>query len=166
MERKHKAKADYGIRDYYKFYKNNYNKVDKEKFSKVIDDFNKEIIKAIIEDNLEYTVPYLNIEISIRKHKRKPTIKNGQLINNVPIDWKATKELWEKDPEAKEKNIRVRFRNSHTNNYVFRIYCKKFKCNIRNKSLFKFKPSRIFQRSLSKRIKDPNKDSLDAYLLY
>lgn len=166
MERIHKAKRDYGLTDYYKFYRKRYNKVDKATYNSLLSEFNEGILELIIEEGLTYQMPYLYLELIIKKDKRKPKIVNGKLHNNVPVDWKATKELWDKDPEAREKKIRVRFKNSHTSGYVFRIFCKKFKCKLRNRSLYKFKPSRKFQRSLSARINDPDKDNFDAFLLY
>lgn len=167
MTRKHKLKADYGITDYYKFYKKNSdNPVNSRLFNDIITEYNTEIKNLIIEKNLVYQLPYLGFEIILKKQKRVPRIKDGKLINNIPPDWKATKELWEKDEEAKEKKLLVRYDNYHTSNYIYRIYFKKFKSKIRNKSLFKFQPNRSFKRQLSARIKDPNKDNLNAYLLY
>lgn len=166
MERNHKHKADYGISDYRKYYKDNYGEIDDALYKNIIKDYNESIIELIIEDNLIYTLPYIYFEIVIKKSKRKPKLVNGILINPNPIDWKTTKELWEKDAEAKEKKLRVRFNNSHTSGYVFRIYCKKFKSKLKYRSYFKFKPNRKFQRRLAKRINDPNKDNFDAFLLY
>jgi hypothetical protein len=165
MQRVHKAKRDYGITDYYKFYTKN-NKITKDIYSKIITEYNNEIINLIIEDNMIYQIPFLGFEIVIKKDKRKPKIVNGKLISNIPIDFKATKELWASNPECKEKKLLVRHNNSHSSGYVFRIYCKKFKSQLKNRSLLKFKPNRKFQRQLSARIKDENKDNFDAFLLY
>ncbi len=166
-KRIHKNKKDYGITDYRIYYNNKYNKdISKSLYNKIITDFNNEIKNMIINNNLIYKMPSLNLEILIKKEKRIPIIKNGKLINNIPPDWKKTNALWAKDPEAKEKKILVRYNNSHTSNYIYRIYCKKFNCNIKNKNLIKFKPNRTFQRDLAKRIKDKNQDNLNAYLLY
>ena len=164
-ERIHKNKSDYGISDYYKFY-SKINKIDKKLYNTIITDFNKEIVNLIIENNLIYYIPYLGFEIIIKKDKRRPRIVDGKLINNIPIDWKETNLLWSRDIEAKEKKLLVRYNNSHSSGYVFRIYFKKFKTNIKNRNLFRFKPNRTFQRALSTRIKDPNKDNFDAFLLY
>ena len=166
--RVHKIKSDYGMRDYYNSYRKEYDNKDISPvlFNKILTDFNSGIIDLVIEHNLIFYMPFLGLEIFIKKDKRRPKIKNGKLINNIPIDWKATNELWDRNPEAKEKKILVRYTNSHTSGYVFRIYCKKFKSKIRNKRLYKFKPNRKFQRSLSARIKDPDKDNFDAFLLY
>lgn len=169
MERIHKLKGDYGIGDYYKYYKKKYDHDDtisRQTYNKILTDFNAGIIDLVIEQHLIFYIPFLGLEIFIKKDKRKPKIVNGKLVNNVPINWKATTDLWGRDEEAKEKKVLVRYSNSHTSGYVFRIYCKKFKSRIRQKRLYKFKPSRKFQRALSARILDPNKDNFDAFLLY
>ena len=163
--RNHKYKTDYGIRDYRKYYENKYKKVNKD-YSKIIYEFNKEIIKLIIDEGLIYKLPFLSLEIMIRKIKSKIRMENGKVINPNPINWKATNELWEKDEEAKEKKLRIRFNNYNTSGYVFRIFMKKFRCRVKNKSYYKIKPNRMFQRSLTKRINDPKKEPFDAFLLY
>lgn len=166
-QRNHIANSDFGILDYYKFYIKKYNSnISKSKYTKLIQEFNEEIINLIIEDNLVYQLPYIGMEVMIKKDRRKPRIINGKVVNNTPVDWKVTKELWEKDKDAKDKKILVRYNNYHTSGYVFRIYCKKFKCNLKYRSLYKFKPNRKFTRQLSARLLDDNKDSLDAFLLY
>lgn len=161
----HKHKTDYGIVDYRKFYEATYNKHNSN-YSKILKEYNKKVIDLILNEDLSYFIPYLQFEIIIRKLKRYTRIENGKLINHNPINWKATLELWEKDEEAKEKKIRVRHNNYNTSGYIFRIYLKKFKCRLKNRSYYKIKPNRNFQRGLAKRINDPNKDLFDAYLLY
>ena len=161
-----KIKIDYGIPDYYKFYNGRYNKfIDKKIFNDIITDFNLGLQDLIIEENLIYLMPYLNLELILKKEKRKPRIVNGKLINNLPINWKATKELWEKDKEAKEKKLLVRVNNSHTSGFIFRIYCKKFKCSLKNRGLYKWQTVRPFARKVTKAINNPDK-IIDAYLLY
>lgn len=162
-----KIKVHYGMKDYYRDYcKKSKNPVSYSKYSKVISDFNKLLIENILNSNFEYNIPYLNMLLSIRKDKRSPKIKNGKLYNNAPVDWKTTKTLWEADEEAYSKKILVRFLNTHTSGYVFRIHCGKFTSSIYNKKYYKFNPSREFQRSLSRRIKDDYKDKFDAFLLH
>lgn len=165
--RLHTLKTDHGMPQYYKFYCKTYNKqIDKQKFNDIITDFNLGVIDLILNDSLSYQIPHLYMEIMIRKDKRKPRIANGKLINNVPIDWKRTNELWNRDKEAKEKKLLVRYNNSHTSGYVFRVFLKKFKSNIKNKTLFKIKTNRKFQRMLKKRIMNDDKDRFDSFLLY
>lgn len=163
----HKTRSDFGIADYHKYYTKKYNsEVSRSRYKSIIEDFNDGIKNLIIEESLVYQLPYIGMEIMLKKDKRKPRIVNGKLINNTPPNWKATNELWDRDDEAREKKIVVRYNNHHTSGYVYRIYCKKFKCNLKYRSLYKFKPNRTFARGLGKRLLDPDKDNLDAFLLY
>jgi hypothetical protein len=152
--------------DYYKFYKKKYgDKVDRKKFNKIITQFNKGIVDLILNEDVSYQMPYLNFILEIRKDRRKPRIENGKLINPAPVDWKRTKALWEEDAEAKEKKLLVRYNNSHTSGYVYRVFLKKFKSNVKNKSILKIKTNREFQRKLTKRINNFD-EPFDAYLYY
>jgi hypothetical protein len=165
---KNKIQSDYGMKDYYKYYRENNpdSEVSRAKFNKIISTVNEEIIEMMLNDGFEYKLPHINATLTIRKDKRKPTIKNGKVINPSPVDWVKTKKLWEEEPDTKEKKILVRHTNSHTSGYVFRIYLKKFGASIKNRSYYKFKPTRKFQRALGARINDDNKDKFDTYLLY
>jgi hypothetical protein len=166
-QREHKNKVDYGIKNYRKFYELKYNNGNSCKnYTKIIGEFNKQLIQLILNEDLTYYIPYLGMEIMIKKEKKFIRMKDNKVINPKPIDWKSTKELWEKDDEAKEKKIRLRYNNYHTSGYIFRIYLKKFKSRLKFRSYFKIKPNRTFQRGLAQRINDPNKDSFDAFLLY
>lgn len=167
MQRIHKIKTNYSVGDYYNYYRKTYDKgFDRKLYSKITKEFNTEIMKLIIEEGLIYTFPKLNFKILIKKAKRKAYLKDGKLVNSVPPDWKRTNALWEREPEAKKKKIVVRYNNSHSSGYVFRVFCDKSTSKLKNKTLFKFKTCRKFQRSLSARILDKNKDNFDSYLLY
>lgn len=164
--RKHKIKTDFSMPDYFKFYKEKYGVVEsKGLYNNIITDFNNQLQDLIIEEGLIYKMPYLNLELLLKKEKRKPRIVDGKLINNLPIDWKKTNELWAKDEEAKEKKLLIRINNSHTSGFIFRIYCKKFKCTLKNRGLYKFRTIREFGRKLGRAIFHPDK-IIDAYLLY
>lgn len=162
-----KIKVHYGMPDYYKLYlSKSEKKVSQKTFNDVISYFNENIIKLMLEENVEYLFPNMAMRIVTRKEKRKPKIVNGKLHNNIPIDWKTTKELWESDEEAKEKKIIVRYNNSHTSGFVFMIKLYRFGINYKNKRHYRFKASRNFARALAKRIKDEEKDKYDSYKLY
>lgn len=165
---KNKIKADYGMKDYYDFYQKKYDnpKIDKSMYNKVISAANNAIMDMMLNDGLEYKIPYIGTVLTIRKDKRTPKIVDGKVVNNSPVDWVTTKKLWEKDPDAKEKRILVKYLNHHTSGFVFRIYMKKFGSSFKNRTVYKFEPSRKFKRALSARIKDDNKDKFDTYLLY
>jgi len=160
--------TDYGMNDYYKFYKSNSkNPVDKGKFNKVISEFNKKIVNLIIEEGLEYKPTVLHFNFCVRKIKYIPHLdENNKLINNSPIDWKSTKQLWDESEEAKNKKVILRFLNNHTSKYVYRIKATKSGAKYRNKKVYRFKACRSFQRLLAKRIMDEDKDPYNAHLLY
>jgi len=163
-----KIKTHYGINDYYFYFKENNEtiKISKSIYNKIISKFNNELVKIIIEDNLEYILPYLGSSLCIKKDKRIPRIVDGKLINTTPVDWVETNKLWNNDIEAKEKKLLVRYSNSHTSKYVFRIYFKKYIYPFLNKRLYNFKSCRGFNRALGNRIKDETKDKYDTFLLY
>lgn len=166
-KRNHKIKSDFGINDYFSFYIDNYNIIkDKSEYRSILKEFNDSLIDLIIEETVTYKLPYVGFEITIRKDKRLPKIKNGKLVNNRPPNWAETKKLWDQDKEAKEKKIIIRHDNTHTSGYVFRVYCKKFKSNLRYKNLYRFKANRNFTRKLSERLLDKEKDNLNSFLLY
>jgi len=163
-----KIKTHYGMVDYFKFFKSKHPtiKIDRVKYSNIISEFNEGLVNLIIEDNLEYDLPYLGSTISIKKEKRVPRIVNGKLYNTVPVDWVATNKLWSEDKDAYDKKLLVRYSNTHSSKYVFRIYFKKYKQVFLNKKYYFFKPTRTFQRLLSARIKDNNKEKYNSFLLY
>lgn len=163
-----KIKSHFGIKDYFKYFKTEYSNIaiDHNKYNSIISDFNSELINLIIEENLEYQLPFLGCTLSIKKDKRVLKIVDGKLYNTSPVDWVATNKLWSEDEESREKKLLVRYNNTHTMKYVFRIYFKKYVYPFQNKQLYSFKPNRKFQRLLGARIKDENKERYDTYLLY
>jgi len=162
-----KLKVDYGSTDYYKYYcSNEKNPISNEKFNKITSLFNEGIVNLIIEENLEFTPVKLQFTFCVRKYKKILRIQDGKLINTNPIDWKTTNQLWEENPEAKEKKIIIKYNNNHTSKNIFRIKMLKTGSTYNNKFLFRFKAVRSFRSLLSKRILDPNKDNFNTFNLY
>lgn len=168
MTRTNNIKVDFGMSDYYKYYSQHSEQpVDAKTFNKIVSDFNKEITNAMIYQNLEFKPRFVQLTLCIRKSKRVPRIDdNGKLINTMPIDYKSTKELWAKDPDAKDKKIVLRYLNNHTGKYVFRIKAIKTGFAYSNKKYYKFKAVRQFARELGKRILNTDLDKFDTYKLY
>lgn len=162
-----KVPAHFGMQDYYKYYKKHSEApVEPSVYNRVISEFNMEVMDQILNHYKVYTLPYLRLKIGVRKSKPRIRIKDNTVVNGNPIDWATTKKLWEEDEESLKNKTLVRHTNKHTFGYVFKIYALKFAARFKHKSLFRFKPVRKFQRELSKRINDPNKDRFDCYLLY
>lgn len=165
---KGKIKPGYGMADYYNYYKNNYKKpVNSKLYNKVISEVHQQIVNAIINDNVEFYLKYISYSLVIRKTKKVPKIKDGKLVNTMPINYKETLELWRSNPKAKEDKILIRHLNNHTSRYVFRIKLLKIGHQYyTNKIYYRFKACRSFQRDLAKRILDEDKENFDAFLLY
>lgn len=160
-------RAHYGMTDYYRYFIKEYNlNISTKVYNNIIADFNEAIMNLIIEENLDYRLPHVGSTLSVRKIKRSPKIINGKLHNPTPINWVATNKLWAEDEEAKDKKLLVRYNNSHTSGYVYRIYFKKYDLYYKNKKIYNFKVARDFSRMLGNRINDEDKDKFNAYLLY
>tara|TARA_R110000796_G_scaffold236214_1_gene355466 strand:+ start:35727 stop:36227 length:501 start_codon:yes stop_codon:yes gene_type:complete len=161
-----KINSHYGITDYYNNYikQNPNDPITKKEFKKVFTLFNKELVKEII-DKGKVKLPKRFGQIEIIKKKRGVYLnKDGVVINNKPVNWKATNELWKSSPEAKENKILLRHDNKHTDGYVFRVFYNKQIAKYKNKSIYFFKPVRDFSRGINKRIKDYSKSKFDAYI--
>lgn len=161
-----KDNVPYGMKDYYNFFckENPYITISKKQFHNIISEFNKLVAKSLIED-LSIKLPNRLGDIEIVKTKRKAYIsKDGKLKNNIPIDWKATNLLWEKDPKMKKNKVLIRFSNVNTDGYVFRIYYNKRNAIYKNKTIYFFKPVRSLARSITERINDYSKIKFDTYI--
>jgi len=126
-------------------------------YSKILNKFNKDISSLIMEKSFEYILPKRLGIIRIKKYK--PVLKlddKGNLTTKyLPVDWKATRELWETDAQAKEDHKRVYFLNNHSDGYRYLWYYSTYRSALPNKSLYRFIPSRDNKRNLCKLIKDP-----------
>lgn len=71
------------------------------------------------------------------------------------IDWKSTKDLWEKDPETKKEGIVLYFKNK--NRYAVRFDSSTV--GVKNKIFFQFLPARSFFKLIKKAI-DAGGDAL------
>ena len=150
---KGKFKADFKLRDFYKFYIKSLDKVEREtgylisyqQFSRVMKASYKEIVELIFQ-NEEIILPARCGLLRIRKLKQ--TI--------YPVDWKATNELRAKDKEAEEKKIKIRHLNEHTDGAVYKWHWNRYPSNIRNKSAYAFTTTRTNNRRLNSLLKEEN----------
>jgi len=160
-----KIPVEYGMKDYYKFYIKNYPyKVSRKIYNEVISELHKFIVDEIIDKADDFMLPHRTGYITVVKIKKGvKLLADNTVINNSPPDWKSTNELWEKDPEAAEKKIIVRYKNTHTNGYVYTIKHTKYNAIFKNKNVSSFKAARDFNRGLAKRINDYTKDKYNAH---
>ena len=158
-KRVHRVKTHYGNYDYYKYFLANYRKLSSGKlvsratFGQIVKEFNGHVRDRISTKGAEYAFPFRIGKLELRKLKTEVKIDdNGDIVNNLPINWRETRKLWEENKQAKEKKTKIRYTNEHTEGYTFRIFYRTSKANFKNKSIYKMKLNRTLKRQLSKSI--------------
>ena len=149
-----KNKERYGQIEIYRFFKSKFTKREIEcssfvgysKFAGIIKDFNKELSRMIIEDAVEFKMPFRLGYVRIKKFKKKYMLRADGTIDksNQSINWKATRELWAKEYPGKSipelKQIRgkplIYHLNEHTGGYGFFLYWNKKGSNAMNRSVY------------------------------
>ena len=152
--RKHKVKTDYGMKDYHRFYvKKTGHKVDSKLYGEVIKEFNGHVRDRLSLRGAGYVFPFKIGKVELRKVKREVKVgEDGKIINRLPINWKETRKLWREHPGTKERGVKMRFTNEHTDGYTFRIFYIKSNANYKNKSIYKMQFNRQMKRQLSRSI--------------
>jgi hypothetical protein len=154
-KRLHRVKADYGSGDYYKHFmsETGAKHISRILFGEVLREFNSHVRDRISTKGAEYIMPNRTGKIELRKKKNEVHLgENGEIINKLPVNWKATRELWATNERAKEKKTKIRYTNEHTGGYTFRIFYRTGKANFKNKSIYKMQFNRDMKRQLSRSI--------------
>lgn len=151
----HRVKCDFGSGDYYKHFvkETGADHISRIKFSEILKEFNNHVRDRISTKGAEFIMPNRIGKIELRKINTEVKIgDDGKIINNLPTNWKATRELWAENENAREKRTKIRYTNEHTDGHTFRIFFKKSKANFKNKSIFKMQFNRYLKRQLSRSI--------------
>ena len=154
-KRDHKVKTHYGMKDYFNFYlkKPGVKKVSRTVYGEVIKEFNGHVRDRLSMKGAGYIFPFRLGKIELRKVKTEVKIgDDGEIINNLPINWRETRKLWNESPKAKERGVKIRFTNEHTEGHTFRIFYIRSKANYKNKSIYKMQFNRQMKRQLSQSI--------------
>jgi hypothetical protein len=136
-----------GYKNYKKRFPNT--ELSRKEYAEILETFFSEA-KDYILNGREFKIPHRLGSLRIIKVK-------GDL-KKLKVDWKSTKQLWEKDEECKEKKQLVYHLNEHTNGDYYRLYFKKGK--VKNISAVSFTPTRGLSRELASKIKNERKDYL------
>lgn len=140
-------KTDVNIRDSFKVDK----VINRQRNITIANDFNKAIMEKLFQGHTISLPGKLGLlQISGKKHRIRYN-EDGNPI--LPIDWKATNDLWKRNPEAKESRKRVFHLNSHTDGVVYTFFWSKKQLILRFKSLYTLKMTRANNRMMSKLIK-------------
>ena len=124
------------------------NIVDPIVFAKVLNDFNKEIRRKLIEEAFDFIIPVKMGQLCIKKYKPKVIIKkDGTILNTkLAIDWEKSKKLHKK----------VYHLNWHSDGYKYKFNYSFYRSILPNKHYYKFITCRTMKRQLAKTIKNPN----------
>lgn len=166
---------DFYSREYFKKYEERRNRLIIDRTSsffltysdycKVIDTFNKKLRDEVLYNSFDYNIPFRLGLLGIRKKKLTPWInEEGKLINPLPIDWKATMDLWEIDSIAKSQKKLVRHFNEHSKGFIAQWYYSTSKATYQWKSAYSFVPCRTAKLELGEIMKDED-NNIDYYLL-
>jgi hypothetical protein len=152
--------ADNTTKDCYSTYNNNVveaMQVPYSAYMEILKEFNSLLRSRIIYNSEDIKLPCNLGRLRVKKFKMKL-----HKMNKLKPDWKATKELWARNPECKAKKQLVLHLNEHRSGYAYRVYWDKNISRVKNHRYYHFKPSRQFSRELSKVLKD--RPDIDYYL--
>lgn len=150
--RNHLVKSDYGVSDYYRFFKKNNPDINitRAEFGAIIKEFNSHTRDRMALKGAGFILPFRLGKVELRKVKTEVKIdEDGNVINQLPTNWKETRKLWKENPAAKDKGIKIKFTNEHTDGYTFKISYLRGKANFKNKTIYKIRFNRDLKRNLS-----------------
>ena len=164
-KREHKVKCDYGANDYVRYYtKTTEDPLDPKVARGIMNDYLSSIRDLISNKGYTFEIPENCGRIEIRKVKREMELdENGKIINKLPINWKATNKLWAENDKAKERKIKIRYTNEHTEGFIFFPYYIKRYATFKNKGLYKMQINREMSRNTFNGIMSKK---IDAFLLF
>jgi hypothetical protein len=144
-------KTDLNIRSSFKsYFKETKNPVELNTFIPIANGYMEFLIKKVISGE-EVTLPARLGTLFIQGVKKKLSFnKNG--IPMLPPNWRKTKELWDKNPEAKATKKIVYCLNEETNGVVYKLHWSKNRVPIENKIYYTFILTRDNKRAIHKSI--------------
>ena len=163
-KRNHFVKSDYGTNDFYRDFKKNNPEIEmtRGEYGLILNGFNSHLREKISSKGAGFILPCRIGRVELRKIKTEVKLdEDGNIVNNLPVNWKATREFWKSNEDAKEKNVKIRFTNEHTDGYTFKVSYLKSKALYKNKSVYKIRFNRELKRNLSKSI---FKGRIDAFI--
>lgn len=122
--------------------------VDIKVYTKINNLYNKFLCKKAME-GLEVTLPSRMGTIAIVGKKQKVRRDEEGNIRGLAPDWVKTKELWDKNPKAKEDRKLVYHTNNHTSGYRYNWRWSKKNVLVSNKSLYALRMTRTNKRDAS-----------------
>jgi len=135
---KGKRKVDYLVRHIFREYTKQDKSLNDTQFRAVIKEINT-ILKNRIAEGRDVELPLGFGALGLRKKKVRDSIVDGKLKTNRIVDWKQTQDMWDEDPDAYEKKLKIRYVEQEYN-YIVRWI--KNKANFRYCRIYYFYPAR------------------------
>jgi hypothetical protein len=165
-----RIKVDKGILDGYVYYKKQIKDLPNEylitrgKYGSILKDLHEEISNKLLKESASFRMPCGLPTIRIKKWKRKVRFKEDGSIDpkSLAINWKATRELWDKNPVAKKQKKFIYFINDHTDGYSAMFVMEKHSANVPNLSIYNFTACRDNNRRLADILLNPY-NKIDYY---
>lgn len=167
-----KVNINIGIKEGYAAYRKAYwaNKmtprydIKRKAYGDIMRRFHLYMGEGIIERSETFKMPAGLPKIRVKKYKRNPRFKKDGTIDprSLPVDWGATRKLWDKDPYARKAKKLVFYLNDHTDGYSFMVWMDKTTTWLKNISPYQFRPVRAMDKDLYSAIMDPRKN-IDYY---
>lgn len=149
-----------GVKEIYRFYKKTASKpTDFRTFKRVWDSFITSVVQSIVLEGKDFNMPSLGT-LGIRKQKVQVKMTPDGKIDTryLAPDWKATKELWARDEEARKKKQRVFHLNKHFNGFKCKWFWDKASCSVPNYGAYSFMMTRANKRLLASVIQNEDID--------
>lgn len=167
-----KYKADIGTKDLYDYYLKNVPMIEslsggktrgsyqmkQSEYAAILKDINISITRLMILENFEFKLPCQLGVISIKQKPIKYELdRNGELNTKIlSVDYKALRELWSTDEEARKNRTLVFHTNEHTNGYTMKYWWTRRKSRVKGIHLYYFVPCRQMKRAPASYLKDPD----------
>lgn len=140
------------LRDTHTHYKKNSEKpVGYTTYRDINLEFHKFLIKKVLE-GFEITLPERLGTLSIRGKKQEIKVGEDGKITGLAPDWVKTKQLWDRNPEAKKEKKLVYHMNRHSDNIRYKYFWSKNRVLIRNKILYSLRMARQNKRAVNQLI--------------
>ena len=158
-----KLNGDYKIKDFYNFYKTGKDDyISLALYKEIIGEFLLQKKIDIIENNIPFALMHrMGSHYIVRRKMKIVTDINGKLIKKaIPIDWPATRKLWEDTypgktqeelKQIKDKRIIYHY-NNKTNGYKMHVVWDKLTAMFNGKNYYQFRPDRKFKNDITNHV--------------
>lgn len=99
--------------------------------------------------------------LQLYKEKKEVYINDkGEVVNELPVNYRETKKLWDAKPELKFKTY-IRYLNKHSDGFVFSTSYQISKANYKYKNVYNFQFNSTLKKMLNKNI---HEGIVDAFI--